>query len=253
MNIVRTGHVNTTKIDNAEMNEEKKKFEEYIIFYKNELSNVATSIKTLEVLTANTEDIYTFKKYCPSFFRVAIYNFWSQCVIGLNECFNGDDYGYGNFFNYVKANWNKIFTAEWEKTTNWSDGTSDVSKIKWNYKNIESRISQAQSILNVEKSAVRKIKTFRDQVFAHVDKDQPDEKLNLKELRQIFTVAEKVFNAIASLYDLSEYCMEPLNSGDVGNLVRIVNQYDKYHDEINQLRRNDMLKQIGQFGKENEE
>lgn len=68
MNIVRTGHVNTTKIDNAEMNEEKKKFEEYIIFYKNELSNVATSIKTLEVLTANTEDIYTFKKYCPFFF-----------------------------------------------------------------------------------------------------------------------------------------------------------------------------------------
>ena len=241
MSIGRTGHVSTTKIDNVEMNDEKKKFEEYILFYKNELSNVAISIKTLEVLTANTEEVYTFYKYCPSFFNATIYNFWPQCVIGLNECFNGDHFGYKTFFNYVKANWNKIFTAEWNKTINWSDGTSNVSKIKWAYKDIDSRISQAQSILNSKNIIVEKRKTFRDQVFAHVDKNQPNENLNLVELRQIFTVAENVFNVVVSLYNLSESCIEPLNSGDIDSLVYIVNQYDKYHDEIRQIRQNNLF------------
>lgn len=250
MDSVRTGHINTTKTDNAEMNKEKKKFEEYIHFYKSELSNVATSIKTLEVLTANTEDIYTFNKYCPSFFRVTIYNFWARCVIGLNECFNGDCYGYNKFFNYVKANWNKIFTAKWEKIINWNDGTSDVSKIKWQYKDVDRRITDAQCKLNSEKVAVEKIKAFRDQVFAHIDKNQPDEKLNLTELRKIFTVAEDIFNAIFCLYDLSEYRLEPINSGDVSNLICIVNRYNKYRDEINQLRKNDFLKQNEQSDKE---
>lgn len=254
MSNVRSGRIITKKIDDVEQNEEKKKFETFIRFYKNELSNVAISIKTLEILTKETEDINMFNKYCPSFFTATLYNFWAQSVIGLNECFNGDDYGYKKFFNFVESNWNKIFTAQWEKIINWSDETNEESKkIKWDYQKIHGRISQAQQILDSNSATVAKIKSFRDKVYAHIDKKQPNENINLIELRQIFNVAENIFNVIFSLYDLSECKLEPLNSGDVNTLIYVVSQYDKYHDEIKELRKNDRRKQLVEVNEEHTE
>lgn len=227
----RSGSITTMRVDNNPQNEQKEKFEKFVNFYRNVLMNVSVSIKTLEELTKQTEEITTFQSYCPAFFQSVIHNFWAQSVIELNECFNGE-FCFRNLFNYVNANWNNIFTGEWLKTTNWNDGEIEKETIIYEKEQIFQRIEEAKNILLQNERMISKIKTFRDKVFAHIDKKSPKEKLYLKELREIFTVAERCFNAICSMYNLTHTYLEPTNSDDVYAIIKTVEIYHKYQKQF---------------------
>ena len=168
--------------------------------------------------------------------RALFHNFWGQSVIDLNECFNGD-YCFRNFLNYIEANWKKIYTGEWVDTTNWNDGTIDAEEIKYDKKTIIFNINKDRELLEKNTEVISKIKTFRDKVFAHIDEDFPMETLKLKELRGIFTVAEELFNRMSGMYDRIHRCLEPSNSGDVRNVIKCVEAYDKYKEAIREARR----------------
>ena len=230
----RSGHITTERVDSNVSSKEKEKFEEYFKFFENVLANVSVSIKTLEEVTPNTKEIKAFQKHCPAFFESLIDNFWAQSVIGLNECFYGG-YSFENFFNYTESNWNKIFTGEWRETTNWDDGTVEKETIKYNRKVIFERIKEAKAYLKTNNSTILKIREFRDKVFAHIDKDLPKCNLELTELRAIFEVAEKVFNCLVTMYDYIYRSLEPCNSNDIRNIIRIVQVYDEYRKEIREL------------------
>ncbi len=231
----RSGSVTTMRVDDNPQNEQKEKFEKFVNFYRNVLMNVSVSIKTLEELTKQAEEITTFQSYCPAFFQSVFHNFWAQSVIELNECFNGE-FCFRKLFTYVEANWNKVFTGEWLKTTNWQDGEIENATIRYGKEEIFQRIKEAKNILLQNEKTILKIKTFRDKVFAHIDKNYPKEKLRLKELREIFTAAERCFNAICGMYNLTHTCLEPTNSDDVQNLINVVETYDKYQTQIRELR-----------------
>ena len=242
----RLGHITTERVDDNASNKEKEKFEEYFKFYENVLANVSVSIKTLEEVTPNTKAIKTFQKHCPAFFESLIDNFWAQSVIGLNECFHGV-YSFKKFFNYTEANWNKIFTGEWIETTNWDDGTVEKETIKYKRKIIFERIKEARAHLAANDNTILKIKGFRDKAFAHIDKDSPTCNLELTELREIFDVAEKVFNCLVAMYDYVYRCLEPCNSNDVRNIIRIVQFYDKYRKEIRELEYKKIDKEVDEY------
>ena len=227
----RSGSVTTMRVDNNPQNEQKEKFDKYVNFHRNVLMNVAVSIKTLEELTKKSVGVDLFYKYSPAFSQTVIHNFWAQSVIELNECFNGE-FCFRNLFNYVNANWNNIFTGEWLKTTNWNDGEIEKETIIYEKEEIFQRIAEAKNILLQNEKVISKIKMFRDKVFAHRDKNYPTEELNLQELREIFTVAERCFNAICSMYNLTHTCLEPVNSDDVYAIIKTVEIYHKYQKQF---------------------
>ena len=227
----RSGKIESKRIDINESNDEKEKFEKYINFYRNVLMNVSISIKSLEELTKESDENKIFYEYCPSFLRAVFHNFWAQSVIGLNECFNGD-FCFRNFLKYIEANWNKIYTGKWIDTTNWNDGTVDKKEIKYDKKIIIDNINKDRKLLEKNIEVINKIKTFRDKVFAHIDENFPAESLKLKELREIFTVAEELFNRMSGMYDRIHRCLEPSNSDDVRNIIKCVETYDRYRELI---------------------
>lgn len=239
----RSGKIESKRIDINESNDAKEKFEKYINFYRNVLMNVSISIRSLEELTKESGENKTFYEYCPSFLRAVFHNFWAQSVIELNECFNGD-FCFRNFLNYIEANWNKIYTGRWVDTTNWSDGTTDSEEIKYDKNAITARINKDRELLEKNIEVISKIKTFRDKVFAHIDEDFPTETLKLKELREIFTVAEDLFNRMSGMYDRIHRCLEPSNSGDVRNIVKCVETYDKYRELIQEARRKEIKEEF---------
>lgn len=229
----RTGYIKTNRIDKAETNKEKQKFERFQNFYRNVLMNVSVSIKTLEELTEQTEDVSAFKKYCPAFHYSVIHNFWAQSVIELNECFKGD-FSFNQVLNYVKANWNKIYTGKWEEMTNWDDNTVDREEIIFGKEKIFRQIEEVKQILDLaeNKQIIEKIKEFRDKSFAHIDEDFPKTSIYLTDLRKAFEFAEKIFNKIFAMYDKIHRFLEPSNSDDVSNLINVVEIYDKYQEQI---------------------
>ena len=221
----------------------KEKFEKYINFYRNVLMNVSISIKSLEELTKESDENKIFYEYCPSFLRAVFHNFWAQSVISLNECFNGD-FCYRNFLKYIESNWNKIYTGKWIDTTNWNDGTIETEEIKYGKKEIVANVEKNRKILQENEIVISKIKTFRDKVYAHIDKDFPRETLKLKELRGIFNVAEELFNRMSGMYDRIHRRLEPSNSDDVRNIVKCVETYDKYREVIQEVRRKEIEKEF---------
>lgn len=231
--IVR-GEVKTERIDRSTETPEKEQFEKYIQLYRNVLVNVSVSIKTIEELTdrKREKELNLFFEYCPAFINAVFNNFWAQSVIGLHEFFRGRDYGIEKFIDYAKSNWKKIFTGKWKRTTTWSDGKIEEEIISHKYSEIEERLNRVEQILETNKEVIEKIKTFRDKVFAHIDKDSPADVLRVEELRQMFSVAEEIFNVIASMYNNAYTGLEPVNSNDIGNLVSIVGIYDKYQQQI---------------------
>ena len=233
----RRGEGKTERIDTITSTPEKKKFEEFINLYRNLLMNVSVSIKTLEELTdkKHEKENKVFFSYCPAFINAMFYNFWAQIVIGLHEFFRGRDYAFRDFINYAKANWKQIFTGKWKETTTWSDGEIEESIIDFKYIKVEERLARAEKLLDANKEIIEKIKTYREKVFAHIDKDTPKERLKLEELRQIFSVAEELFNMVSSMYDNVHKLLEPSNADDVYNLKSCVNVYDEYKDEIRKL------------------
>ena len=245
----RRGEVKTERIDTITSTSEKKKFEEFINLYRNLLMNVSVSIKTLEELTdkKREKENKIFFSYCPSFINATFYNFWAQSVIGLHEFFRGRDYAVRNFINYAKANWKQIFTGKWKETTTWSDGEVEERIKDFKYIEVEERLARAEKLLNSNKQIIEKIKTYREKVFAHIDKDTPKEKLKLEELRRMFSVAEELFNIVSSMYDNVHKCLEPTNSDDVHALVSGVNTCEEFKKEIRELRHKKIEKEIEEY------
>lgn len=233
----RIGEVKTERIDKNESTLEKRKFEKFSNLYRNLLTNASISIKSIEVLTEikTEKENKVFFSYCPAFINAVFNNFWSQIVLNLNEIFRGK-FCVRKFIDYTKANWNKIFTGKWKETISWSDGSIDEEIIVFNYDKIEKSLRIVENLLEDNNEIIEKIKTFRDKAIAHIDENYTAEKLAIKELRQMFTIAEQIFNIITSMYDNVHKCLEPSNADDVYNLISCVNVYDEYKDEIRKLR-----------------
>lgn len=229
----RIGSVKTKRVDTADTNIEQQKFERFQNFYRNVLQNVSISIKTLEKLTDMTEEVVVFNEYCPAFYSSVIHNFWAQSVIELNKCFSGN-WSFFKALDFIKANWDKIYTGKWVDETHWNDNTIEREEITFGKDKIFRHMREAEKILGLEenKKIIAILKDFRDKVFAHTDGDFPKNKLHLADLRKVFIFAVEVFNKIFVLYDRVARVLEPSNADDVRNLICVVNIYNKHQKEI---------------------
>ena len=81
-------------------------------------------------------------------------------------------------------------------------------------------------------------------VSAKVREEVRLETLKLKELREIFNVAEELFNRMSGMYDRIHRRLEPSNSDDVRNIVKCVETYDKYREVIQEVRRKEIEKEF---------
>lgn len=242
----------TTKVIEKEKTKEQEKFEDYITFYKNILMDISSTIKTLEELTKEDDKVDLFISYCPSFITQVYRNFWAKSVINFNELFRGDN-SFKTSINYIQANWNNIYNKKWIDTIEWSNGDIEHKTVVFNYKYIKQKTEECLKLLEANRGIIDKIKTYRDKFYGHIDLDFDfNITLKLTELREMFVLAEKIFNNISGMYDRTHHCLEPGNSDDVKNLISVVKLYDKYHKKIRELdyneKRNSIYKQ-----KENED
>ena len=70
-------------------------------------------MEVLDYLTTKEEDYQNIATISPAFISAVIYNFWAQAIIELDGFYyQYNDFSFVNFFNYVKSNWNNIFTGQ---------------------------------------------------------------------------------------------------------------------------------------------
>lgn len=69
-------------------------------------------------------------------------------------------------------------------------------------------------------------------------------KLNLKELREIFVVAEELFNRMSGMYDRIHGRLETSNSVDIRNVVKSVKTCDKHKELLQEARRKEIEKEF---------
>lgn len=240
----------TKRIDNNEMTPERENFHKHINLLKIILMNASVSIRTLEEMTDKKYqcEVDLFCQYSSAFTTAVYSNFWAQSVIELHEFFNGRDFSVRKLITYARSNWNKIFTAVWKEEV--SDCLGQVIEeniITYKRDTILDRLDLAEALLTEGKDHIDKIKSLRDKVYAHIDKEPVNVKLKLPELREIYLLADKVFNLLAVLYDKTHVVTEPTNSNDVRNLIKVVDAYDKYRKEIRGLEHKLIDKEVEEY------
>lgn len=240
----------TKRIDNNETTPERETFHKHINLLKIILMNASVSIRTLEEMTDKKyqREVDLFCKYSSAFTTAVYGNFWAQSVIDLHEFFNGRDFTVRKLIKYARANWNKIFTAVWkEEVADCFGQVIEENLITFNRDDIFDRLDSAEKLLIEGKENIDKIKTLRDKVYAHIDKEPANVRMKVAELREIYMLADKIFNLLTGLYDKTHTITEPTNSNDVRNLVRVVEIYDEYHKEIRELRHREVEEEMEKY------
>ena len=212
---------------------EKEKFRKYYNFFNDKIKKMSTTIEILDYLTTHEEDYTNLITISPAFMSVVISNFWSQAVIGLYAFYyENNDFSFKKFFNYTKANWNKIFPQSIE--------LSGRKSTKFNYDTFSKTIEDCESLIKQNQSKIALLRDFRDKVFAHfgdITKEKEKKEISVDILQEILLVTVEIFNKIVVYYDGVIIAMPPLNARDIHQLCWVIKMYMTFQDEIRNLYR----------------
>lgn len=219
--------------DKTLMNEEKEKFLKYLNLYRKAGNFISIALNTIDQLASKKTKLGQF---APAFVNCVYYSFWSTSVILLN-CFysRGDDLSIFSFMEYIRNNYNRIFTGKFYDIYIHSD-RRETKKIKFGKKEIFERLNQCENIIKENNKLLEKLDTFRNEMFAHFSEGKKNklknQQLNIKELQKLLSLTEEIFNNLKIPYDRAFESLKPLNSKDVLVIEHILELYEENRELI---------------------
>lgn len=177
----------------------------------------------------------TMEMISPAFMQSLQRSLWSSAVNYLDAFYRNDDLSFPKFFNYVKANYNKIFTGDFYVTV--SDGhKEETTHIKQNKNKIFKALEDCEAKIAAHQGLIDKLSNFRDNVFAHFSEDKngkiKDKDISLDELFEIFNLTEDIINSIGVFYNRQKVHFITLQSEDIINIDLAIEQFYKSNPDL---------------------
>lgn len=246
---VKLGKLLYEEIDDVGMNKQKEKFIEYCDVYKTAGLNIATSLEILKIIKKE-ENLIILSKYSPAFIQMVWQNFISQSVTQLYSFYhNTDDLSFHNFFNYIRGNYDKIFTKTVRVTR--IEGGHKLAPVdqKATKKDIFETLEFCEKCIEEKRDdIIHQLKVLRENLYAHFAKDRKnavkDVILQLDDLDKILKFTQDVYNKIKVLYDGHVDVFQPVNAKDVMAIINILRAYDENRKEFDIIIKNKMLKEM---------
>lgn len=254
---IKHGKATYQNLDETGMNESKEKTLKFFDKYINAGQNIATSIVILENLLFKN-NLKLFNKYSPAFTSVMIDSLVGTCVIQLTAFFrNSDKLSLHKLFNYIRSNYNKIFTGKFQRVINYNDGTTEESIREYDKDNIFKTVEDCENLIQANETLIEKFKIFRDEIYGHFSDGKQLENIEnsllLEEMKTLLNLAERIVNKIKTMYDGGYECFEPINAKDVNSIIHIIKTYDRNRNDIDEIIiEKDMRKIFGEKNDKNE-
>lgn len=162
-----------------------------------------------------------------------INNFWMQAIIELDAFYYANnDLSFRKFFNYIKSNWNMIFTKEFFEEIYYHNSI-ETRQIKFSQKEIFDTIMDCENLIEQNKSDIDNLRKLRNNVAAHyADIGKIELTISLEQLMKVFQITEQIISKIGVFYDRVLTVLKPINAGDIYQTCHALNLYRKYRDHI---------------------
>lgn len=200
---------------------EKKRFEKYLNAYTNNLWVVNTNITIYEEMLK--PQYQKMDIICPIFFTYSQYSCIYTAIIILSAFLSKDSAGLYKFRNYIEANYTKIFTKDfYDEVIGFPN-----SKKKINSGTFNDILCQFDSKLNQTENLISRIKTTRDKVYAHFEKDvmimnKTDFNCTLQDLKDAATLIAELINIFAVYYNRKLISSDIAEQRDIQNLLKYI-------------------------------
>ena len=232
------GYIHYENKDNTPMNDAKKRFLEFRKFFIEKGKNIAVTLEVLDYLTTKEEDYQNIATISPAFINAVIYNFWAQAIIELDGFYyQYNDFSFVNFFNYVKSNWNNIFTGQFYEEIYRENG-KETKRVKFTRKQIFDTIAECELIIENQKDKLEKVRFFRDKIFAHfgeVKSSEQDKTISIDELKEVFLITQGILQKLEVFYDRTCTSLKPMNAGDIYQTCWAIKMYKEFRTEIAEM------------------
>ena len=193
--------------------------------------NISSNLKMYYELCDKTADVLF--ESSPNFFAFCRGNFYAMAIIQLEmllgENTESNQVGLRKLLNCIEGIGNKNFYKG--------------NTVK---KEVKIICEECKELLDAEQSLVKKIKNDRDKVFAHQDKKYAiDETLkpltSPEDIKRGLSVVNEVLNKISEYFNETQYLIENFYADDIEETKIILNLYNKYYDEIEEMENRELL------------
>ena len=227
------GTIKYNTVEMSPMNSQKEKYLAFYNYYVERGKRIATTLETLDYLATHEQEYTTISTISPAFITAVINNFWMQAIIELDAFYYvKNDLSFNKFFNYIKSNWNLIFTKEFFEEIHYSNCV-EKRQIKFTKKKIFDTVTECENIIEQNKSDIDNLRKLRDNIAAHfADINNNNFSISLEELIKIFQITEQIINKIGVFYDRVAVSLKPINAGDIYQTCHALNMFIKYRDYI---------------------
>lgn len=240
--MIKTGKMNCVNKGDMTDSKERLRFLEFLDRYQEDLYTTATTLEVLDLFMKDRE-VIKLDEYFPAFIGSYIRNALTSSVTTIYALFSNDKFSLRKFINYIKSNHDKIFTGDFYDITEWNDGTTTEKHHVFAKRGYEVA-EECESLILSNQELIIKIKSFRDEKFAHLGdlSKLKQKKLELQELRLLFDLFSTIYNKIRARYDRAAFNFTPTNSKDVKGVAHIVSVYFENKTEINEILINKLTK-----------
>lgn len=227
-----SGFIEYENRDKTGDNRQKQRFRAFLKHYENRMHNLAITLNTLDYLTKNNEDFSNLSTISPAFMRSVINNFWAQAIITLDAFYyHKNRYSFENFFNYTQSNWNLIFTGQFYQTIH-QNSSSKTSQVKFSKQTILNTIKDCRKIVENHQAEIGKLRTLRNNVFAHFGELEESISISVDDLLFAFKFTGEIINKLEVFYDRTITWYDSPFSQDVQKLCHVIAFYKKHCTQI---------------------
>lgn len=232
------GRIEYENKDTTPINEQKERFLYFHKFFIEKGKNIAVTLATLDYLTTHEEDSDNITTVSPAFMHTVSNNFWAQAIIELDAFYyEKNDLSFNAFFNYVKANWNLIFTGDFYEHI-YHVTEKRTRQVKFTRTQIFNTITECENIILENKEKLSTLRNFRDKVFAHygdLSKEKKEYTISIDELQSILNITQQILNKIEVFYDRTNTVLTPINATDIYQTCYVIKKFKEYRNEIREL------------------
>ncbi len=227
------GTIKYNTVETSLMNEQKEKYLMFYNYYVERGKRIAVTLEVLDYLTTHEQDYNNIATISPAFMAAVISNFWMQAIIELDAFYYvNNDLSFNKFFNYIKSNWNLIFTKEFFEEMHFGNSI-ETRQISFTQKEIFDTIAKCENIIVQNKTDIDNLRKLRNNVAAHfADINNKGFSISLDQLMKVFQVTEQIINKIGVFYDRVSISLKPINVGDIYQTCHALNMYIKHRDYI---------------------
>ncbi len=159
----------------------------------------------------------------PAFFQTVTDGLFSAIVLGVDKLFDERaERGLHNFLTFVEYNRHMLSIEALKRRRGYPDGHWMLDREAIDFKAVE---EDRQRLRNFP--ALQSIRTRRDKFHAHFDKEYffdrtklgGDAPLRWSDLEEALSLLTGIVNRYSAAYDGNLYKLEPVNAGDLDDLL----------------------------------